>query len=42
MGSLYLFVLNFLNTNPNQAMQYNYDAMAKQEVKEYETMDRDQ
>ena len=28
MGSLYLYDLNNLNTNPNQAMHYNYEAMA--------------
>lgn len=36
MGSLYLYDLNNLNTNPNQALQYDYVAMAHQENKEYE------
>jgi hypothetical protein len=40
MGSLYLFDLNNLNTNPNQALQYDYVSMAKQEYKEeFEKMD---
>ena len=29
MGSLYLFDLNNLNTNPNQATHYDYVSMAK-------------
>ena len=41
MGSLYLYDLNNLNTNPNQAMHYNYTAMAIQEIKEYATLDSD-
>ena len=36
MGSLYLFDLNNLNTNPNQAIQYNYESMAKQEIKDFD------
>lgn len=39
MGSLYLYDLNNLNTNPNQGIQYDYEAMAKQEMKDYDKCD---
>lgn len=35
MGSLYLYDLNNISTNPNQALQYDYVSMAKQEYSDY-------
>ena len=41
MGSLYLYDLINLNTNPNASLMYNYEAVAAQEVPKFASLDED-
>ena len=41
MGSLYLYDLINLNTNPNASLMYNYEAVAAQEVPKFSSLDED-